>query len=200
MPNNNPITTRGKKGRLIVISGPAGVGKTTLCDRLVADFDHIQRMVTTTSRPPRGGEVDGIDYHFVTPVQFEIMIGNHEFIEWAKVHGRYYGSQRRHIEQALNNGNDLLLNIDVQGAQAFRKKIRDDRDLKVELVSIFIRPESIEQIATRLKNRATDNGAEIARRLETAREEIGEADAFDFQIVSDSREKDYNQLKKILRL
>jgi guanylate kinase len=192
--------SNNSRGRLIVISGPAGVGKTTLCERLVEDFDHIRRLVTTTSRPPRGEEVDGVDYHFVSPQQFEKMIDNNEFIEWAKVHGRYYGSQRRHIEQALNEGNDLLLNIDVQGAQAFRKKMRDDPVLQAELLSVFIQPLSIEQIADRLKNRATDDEAEIARRLHTAREEIRQASEFDYQITSDSRENDYLELKKILNV
>lgn len=201
---NHPASRKTKnddnRGRLIVISGPAGVGKTTLCERLVDDFDHIQRMVTTTSRTPRGEEVDGVDYHFVTPEQFEEMIEKHEFIEWAKVHGRYYGSQRRHIDQALKDGTDLLLNIDIQGAQAFRSKVREDGNLEAELLSIFIRPHSIEQIADRLKNRATDDESEIARRLLTAREEIGQADEFDFQITSDSREGDYAQLKTILNV
>lgn len=201
---HHPVSQKTKnddnRGRLIVISGPAGVGKTTLCERLVDDFDHIQRMVTTTSRTPRGEEVDGVDYHFVTPEQFEEMIEKHEFIEWAKVHGRYYGSQRRHIDQALKDGTDLLLNIDIQGAQAFRSKVREDGNLEAELLSIFIRPHSIEQIADRLKNRATDDESEIARRLLTAREEIGQADEFDFQITSDSREGDYAQLKTILNV
>ncbi len=181
---------------VIIISGPAGSGKTTLCDRLLEEFgDSIRRVVTSTSRQPRPGEVDGVDYHFLGKEEFARRIRNGDFIEWALVHGRYYGSERAHILRMLEGGHDILLNIDVQGAETFRLKARSSPELEGKVHTIFIKPRSLEQIRERLLHRGSDDEAEIQRRLRSAEEEIKVADHFDHVILSGSREADYTALR-----
>lgn len=182
---------------ILIICGPAGSGKTTLCDRLLADFpDRIQRIVTTTSRQPRPGEVDGIDYHFLDPDTFARRIDEGAFIEWAMVHGRYYGSQKAHILQQLETGRDLMLNIDIQGARTFRSEPSINSHLEGGLHTIFIQPRSLDQIRERLHGRG-ESEAEIERRLNSARHELGQVEAFDHVIVSGSRDEDYAALRDL---
>jgi guanylate kinase len=183
---------------VLIISGPAGSGKTTLCDQLLEEFpDSVQRLVTTTSRLPRPGETDGVDYHFLSADVFEQRIQDGRFIEWAKVHGRYYGSQREHIEALLGTGSDLLLNIDVQGAHSFREEQASNPALAGRVRCIFIKPRSMEQIRERLRGRGSDDEAEINRRLRSAEEEIRSANLFDHVIISGSREEDYEALREL---
>ncbi|MEX0322210.1 MAG: guanylate kinase [Puniceicoccaceae bacterium] len=183
---------------LLVIAGPAGSGKTTLCDALLNEFsEQVERLVTTTSRDPRPGEVDGNDYHFLSPDEFRSRIDQGKFIEWAYVHGRYYGSQKAHVLNVLTSGRDILLNIDVQGAEAFRKLEKSDPDLAGRVHTVFIKPESMEQIRERLDYRGSDDEAEIQRRLNTAEEEMKVADQFDHVIISGSREADYAAIREL---
>jgi guanylate kinase len=188
VPEQSPI--------LLIISGPAGSGKTTLCDHLLEDYpDQLERIITSTSRPPRPGETDGVDYHFLSPGAFKEGISAGEFIEWAKVHGRYYGSTRSHIRAQLASGKDLLLNIDVQGARTFRGNAGLQADVPGGLHSVFIRPASLEQLRERLHGRG-ESAEEIERRLHSTRSELEAADDFDFQIISGTREEDYRSLKR----
>ncbi|MEX0330307.1 MAG: guanylate kinase [Puniceicoccaceae bacterium] len=181
---------------VLIICGPAGSGKTTLCDRLLEEFpDEIQRQVTTTSREPRPGEVNGVDYHFLDPDVFEKLIQEGAFIEWAMVHGRFYGSQRKHIESILKEQKDILLNIDVQGAKSFREEQSRNAALAGKVRCIFIRPKSMQQLRERLIARGADDDAEIERRLDTARAELAAIDEFDHVITSGSREDDYKALR-----
>ncbi|MCC5835531.1 MAG: guanylate kinase [Opitutales bacterium] len=191
------MTAANNRGFLLIISGPAGVGKTTLCERLVECYPSLQRLVTTTTRKPRDGEVDGIDYHFLTKDEFQHRMKDGAFIEWAKVHSNYYGSQRRHIEAVLESGNDVLLNIDIQGARAFRSKVEAAENLDAGVLTVFIRPENIEQIKKRLIGRDLDSSEEIQRRLLTAEEELKAADEFDHCIVSGSRDADFEAVRQI---
>lgn len=186
-----------RRGFLFIISGPAGVGKTTICDRLVEECASLVRLVTTTTRKPRDGEVDGVDYHFLSHEAFECRIQDGEFIEWAKVHSNYYGSQRSHIEAVLATGSDVLLNIDVQGARSFRKKVEESEGLDAEVVTVFIRPANIDQIKNRLLDRNLDSSEEILRRLRTAEEELKAAGEFDHCIVSGSKEEDFMAVRSI---
>lgn len=184
------------KNLVLIISGPAGSGKTTLCDQLLEEFpDRIQRQVTTTSREPRPGEIDGVHYHFLEPDVFERRVQRGEFIEWAKVHGRYYGSQRKHLEKLLQGDKDVILNIDIQGARAFHEEQADNPAFAGRVHRVFIQPESMEQLRQRLLGRGADDEAEINRRLQTARAEIAAADDFDHVITSGSREADYQALR-----
>ena len=181
---------------MLIISGPAGSGKTTLCDRLLEEYgDAIRRVVTTTSRDPRPGEVDGVDYHFLEKEEFERRIRSGNFIEWALVHGRYYGSERANILRMLEGGQDILLNIDVQGAETFRQKAGSSPELAGKVHTIFIKPRSLEQIRERLLHRGSDDEAEIQRRLRSAEKEIEVADHFDHVILSGSRDEDYSALR-----
>jgi len=187
----------GKKGRLFVISGPAGSGKTTLCGQLEAEFSKVKRVVTTTSRAPRGSEVEGVDYYFLSVEAFRERIEAGAFYEWAEVHGRYYGSERARVLEGLDAGNDLLLNIDVQGAESYRKAAEADSNLAEHLVTIFVQPKNLAQIRERLVGRGTDDLGEIERRLKTAEMEMKEADKFDHVINSGSKEADYAAIRRL---
>lgn len=183
------------KNVVLIICGPAGSGKTTLCDQLLEAYPgQVTRLVTTTSRAPRPGEVDGTDYHFLDPATFEKRIEDGAFIEWAKVHGRYYGSQKAHIEALLQSGSDILLNIDIQGADAFHRESLTNPILAGRLFRVFIKPQSLDQLRQRLQGRGSDNEAEINRRLKTAEEEIKVADQFDHVIVSGTMEEDFRAI------
>jgi guanylate kinase len=183
---------------ILIISGPAGSGKTTLCERLLAEFpERVERVVTTTSRLPRPGERDGVDYHFLPAEAFEQRIQQGAFIEWAKVHGRYYGSQKDHVLEMLRSGRDLLLNIDVQGARSFLREPAITATLPGRLRTVFIKPASMQQIRERLQGRGADEKEEISRRLLTAAREIAVAGEFDHIIVSGTRDADYAALRAL---
>ncbi len=191
-------TSTTPKNLVLIICGPAGSGKTTLCDNLRAEFPStVSRLVTTTSRAPRPGEIDGVDYHFLSSEVFERRIEEGAFIEWAKVHGRFYGSQKRHLEELLKSGSDILLNIDVQGAEAFYRESLTNPGLKGRLHRIFIKPLSMEQLIDRLRCRGADDETEIKRRLRSAEEELKVANQFEHIIISGSKEEDYGSLKSL---
>lgn len=183
------------KAILLLISGPAGSGKTTLCDRLQLDYP-VKRVVTATTRTPRPGEVDGVDYFFLSPEAFEAGIAKGEFYEHALVHGRHYGVLKREIDSRLDAGQDLLLNVDVQGAASFRQAAAENPALAERFVSVFIEL-SHETIRARLLGRGTDDEAEIERRLKSAVMELEEAKHFHHRIESGSKEEDYAALKAI---
>ena len=185
------------RGSLTVISGPAGSGKTTLCDRLMSEFPEVVRVVTTTSRAPRTGEIDGVHYHFLSEKEFQERIVAGAFYEWAKVHGRYYGSERRYILEGLAAGRDLLLNIDVQGAESYRQAAAGDPFLAARLITVFVEFSDLDEMRQRLISRGSDGDREIQRRMDTARRELLDADKFDHRIVSGSREADYQTFRTI---
>lgn len=183
---------------ILIICGPAGSGKTTLCEGLLREFQgRIERIVTTTTRQPRPGEVDGLDYYFISEEAFRSGIENGLFVEWAMVHGRYYGSQLNHILGLLRTGVDLILNIDVQGAETFLKDPSVKKLLPGCVHTIFIKPQSLDQIRERLEGRGSDSEEEIRRRLKTAAGEIKLAPSFDHIIVSGTREADYQKLRDL---
>ena len=182
---------------ILIICGPAGSGKTTLCDRLLEEFpDSLRRIVPTTSREPRPGEKDGVHYHFLPEAVFEEKLQAGEFIEWARVHGRYYGSQKRHLREIIASGMDILFNIDVQGAQNFKRLERETPELNGRLCRVFIKPRSMEQLRERLVGRG-DSEEEIQRRLQTAEAELQAIGDFDHVITSGTREQDYTALREL---
>ena len=166
-----------RRGRLIVISGPTASGKSTLWRQLVRR-PGVGFSVSATTRPPRPGETDGRDYHFIAPEEFERRAAAGEFLEWARVHGRFYGTPRAAVEAALDAGRDLVLEIDVQGAAQIRR-------CGLPAVTIFVLPPSLEALEARLRARATEGEEEIRRRLAVVRAEMAEAPHYDHRVVND---------------
>ncbi len=185
------------KNIILIISGPAGSGKNTVAERLISEFGNVKRVITSTSRPPRGAEIDGVDYHFLSPETFEKAIANGEFYEYAKVHDRYYGTSKKAVHDSLAAGNDLILIIDVQGADTWRKIAAQNPEIAERLTSVFVAPDSIAELRKRLVGRATESEADIDRRMKTAVDEFKQADKFDRRIESKTKDEDYAALKKI---
>ena len=186
-----------KNSVMLIISGPAGSGKNTVSERLISEFPQIKRVVTSTSRPPRGAEKDGVDYHFLSPENFVKGIENGDFFEYAKVHDRYYGTSKKAVYEALEKGDDLILIIDVQGAATWRKIAAADKSIGDKTTFVFIAPASVAELRKRLVGRATESDAEIERRLQTAISEYAAADNFDKKIDSKTRDDDYRALREI---
>lgn len=179
--------------RLIVISAPSGAGKTTLCQRLLAEFPELVLSISSTTRAPRGKELHGREYFFLAKEQFETQIADNRFAEWARVHDNYYGTSREVVEKTFAARKSLLLDIDVQGAESIRKVYPQNSDL------IFIVPPSIEVLERRLRDRQTDSEASIQRRLANARGELSRRDLFDRVIVNDSLDVAYAELSEYVR-
>jgi guanylate kinase len=186
---------------LLVIAGPAGSGKSTLCDRLVHDRPEFHRVVTTTTRSPRAGEIDGVHYHFFRPDEFRRKIANGEFLEWAQVHGehedRLYGTLKSSVFDPLAAGQNLVMSIDVQGVESLRRVARVDERLHRAMTTIFIRVDR-ERLISRMRERAKDHEDEIERRMATAEAELREAAKFDFVIESHTRDDDFAALLQIV--
>jgi len=178
-----PSQTFAKPGRLFVVSGPSGSGKSTLVARALADLPRpIHVSVSATTRPPRPGERHGIDYYFWTPDQFDQAIHNDQFIEWAHVHGHRYGSLRSEVEPYLAQGIDVLLEIDVQGADTVRR-------LYPQAKCIFVMAPSLADYEKRLRARGTESEESLQRRLQTAQYELQQAARYDCVIVNDDLER-----------
>ena len=186
-------------GLLLVVSGPAGVGKTTVCERPIAEEANLRRAITATTRPPREGERDGVDYHFLDKATFEAKIAEDAFHEHAEVHGQFYGTLKSEVNDTLAAGTDLLLNIDVQGASTFRENAPADERLRDHLVTVFITPPTLEVLEERLRGRGTDDEEEIQRRLRVAVREIENCDQYDYCLRSGARWEDFENLRAIYR-
>jgi guanylate kinase len=183
---------------LLVLAGPAGSGKSTLCDRLVGANLGFSRVITTTTRTPREGEIDGVHYHFFSPAQFDAKVAAGEFLEWAWVHGeRRYGTLAASVLGPLRAGKDLVMSVDVQGVESFRRVAATDGDLRRALTTVFIRVDR-ERLFARMRSRGQDDEAEIARRMATAEAELRQAARFDFIIEGRTRDEDFAELLRIL--
>lgn len=179
------------RGLLLVVSSPSGAGKTTLCNRLRQEFPKLGFSVSYTTRPPRPGETDGVEYHFVSATRFQEMAAVDEFAEYAMVHGNMYGTAARQVAGALEQGRDLLFDIDFQGGRQLRNRFRD------EVVLVFILPPSLRELERRLRRRATDADEVIAQRLKVARSELAHYDEYDYLIVNDDFDKAYDALRAV---
>ena len=185
----------------LVISGPAGVGKTTLCDRLLSDFEtQLTRVITVTTRHPREGEADGKDYLFITKLEFEDLIEVDAFIEYAQIHDNYYGSLKKTFLELFQKDQDVLLNIDVQGTTSLKNLESSYPFLKNRVISVFVMPKSLNELRDRLKTRNLDTTEEIEKRLTTAADEIKSNGIFDYTIESSTKDKDYKRLVEIYKL
>ena len=186
---------------LLVIAGPAGSGKSTLCDRLIQEVPAFERVVTTTTRSPRDGEVNGVHYHFFPPEEFRRRIDAGEFLEWALVHGdnhdRLYGTLKSSVLDPLAAGQNLVISVDVQGVESFRRAAAADPRLAKAMTTVFIVVER-ERLVSRMRHRAKDNEHEIAGRMKTAERELREAHKFDFRIESRTRDEDFAALLAIV--
>jgi guanylate kinase len=187
-----PSPQPGPRGHLFIISAPSGAGKSTLGRLLRRRCPELAYSISSTTRAPRPGEVDGTDYFFVDPERFRRGIANGEWAEWAEVHGNWYGTSRAVIDGALEGGRDLLLDIDVQGAAQIVERYPD-------AVTIFIRPPSLDVLRRRLVGRATDSPAAIRRRLEDARTEMACQERYRHVVVNDHLEDALEELVAIIR-
>ena len=181
-----------RRGLMMVLSSPSGAGKTTISRRLLQMDDQIKMSVSVTTRPPRAGEVDGQDYFFVDLTEFNLMVNRDQLLEHAKVFGNYYGTPRIPVENTLMAGKDVLFDIDWQGTQQLVEKARDD------LVSIFILPPSWTELERRLYSRASDDPAEINRRMAKAADEMSHWAEYDYVIVNQDIDQSVEAVRSIL--
>ena len=183
---------------LILISAPSGGGKTTLCHQLLASCPGMTRAVTCTTRDPRPGEQDGVDYYFLDAASFLKRVQAGNFLEHATVYGHSYGTLKAEVLGKLRQGRDVLLSVDVQGAATIREKAQTDPELKQALVSIFLTPPSLAVLEERLRKRGTDSAAVIQKRLGVARQEITQWKHFDYLLMSDSIKEDLRRALAIV--
>lgn len=181
-----------RRGIMLVISSPSGAGKSSLTRSLIETVDGIHLSVSVTTRERRPSEAEGVHYHFVTKREFSAMRSAGGLLEWAEVHGNFYGSPRKPIEKALAAGKDVLFDIDWQGAQQLYSKMRKD------VVGVFVLPPSAKELKSRLERRAEDSSEVINRRLVNARNEIRHWDEYEHVIINKDFGKAFAQLKKIL--
>jgi guanylate kinase len=185
--------TIARRGLMLVLSSPSGAGKSTISRLLLEGDPSFELSVSVTTRPRRGSEIDGVHYHFVSARDFERLRDTDALIEWAEVHGNLYGTPREPAEMALSEGRDMLFDIDWQGADQLKERMRGD------VVSIFILPPSMAELKARLKRRAEDSDATIATRLDNARREIEQWRKYDYVIVNDDLDRAFAAVKAIVQ-
>lgn len=180
-----------ESGLLVVISGPSGSGKGTICKRLIEVMDNIKVSVSATTRKPRVGEIEGINYFFIDEEKFIHKINNDEFLEYALVYGNYYGTPKKEVLNELENGKDIILEIDIQGALNVKKNYPKG-------VFIFILPPSIKELKNRIEGRGTDSNEVILRRMECVYEELNYAFQYDYVVLNDEVEAAVEKIKGII--
>jgi guanylate kinase len=189
--SSKPLPAR--RGLMLILSSPSGAGKTTLTRMLLQSKElDLSLSISVTTRPRRSSEVDGIHYSFISTRQFEAMRDNDELLEWAEVHGNFYGTPREPVERILAQGRDVLFDIDYQGTQQVRAKAGQDA------VTIFILPPSLDELQARLERRAEDSPETIAKRLANARNEIRRWTLYDYVLVNDDLQRTFDELVAIL--
>jgi len=180
-----------RHGNLIIVSGPSGAGKSALVGGVLQSMDHIRFSVSFTTRAPRGTEQDGVEYYFVDRDAFQALIREDALLEWAEVHDNYYGTSRKFVDDLLGQGEDVILDIDVQGAQMIRSKRSDT-------ISVFVLPPSYEVLRERLERRSLDEGLVIKQRLKRACNEIRRYEEYDYLIVNRHLDDSIRELEAII--
>jgi guanylate kinase len=178
-------------GKLIIVSGPSGAGKSALSAAVLQTVPNLKFSISYTTRLPRGKEKDGVEYCFVSHARFETLINEGELLEWAEVYGNLYGTSKQRIDESLTCGEDILLDIDVQGARSIRGK-------RPDAVSIFILPPSYQVLRRRLESRKLDKDYEIENRLKIARQEIQQYGDYDYLIINEGLEESMAELRAII--
>ena len=179
------------RGSLFIVSAPSGAGKTTLCKKIVSSLPDLKFSVSYTTRQPRRGEVNNRDYTFISREEFRSMIGGGEFIEWAEVHGEFYGTSMKRLEELIDSGNDVILDIDTKGAMQIKEKFKEG-------TYIFVLPPSMDVLKKRLAKRMTDSKEEVGKRLKTAVSEIRTYGKYDYVIINDVLEKALKEFEAII--
>ncbi len=180
------------QGQLFILSAPSGAGKTTVVKQLMLEIDNLVFSVSHTTRPPREGEIDGVSYYFIDKEEFQAMIDRDEFLEYAEVHGNYYGTSKKAVYDKVAAGFDIILDIDVQGTRILV------HEKQVQGVTVFLAPPDVKELEKRLKSRGTDDAATIATRLENAKEEMRALDEYEYLIVNDTIADAVSMLKAVV--
>jgi len=181
-----------RRGLMLVLSSPSGAGKSSISRKLLEQDDNISLSISATSRKRRPGEVEGKDYHFVEPQEFQIMINENQFLEHAKVFDHYYGTPSDQVMEKIETGSDVLFDIDWQGTQQLKAKARDD------LISVFILPPSYRELETRLKKRNQDSDMEVAKRMSKAADELSHYAEYDYIIINHDLNESVRHVHAIL--
>jgi guanylate kinase len=189
--SNSVIPVRRRQGRLFVVSAPSGTGKTSLCQEIVSALPNIRYSVSYTTRPQRATEVAAQHYHFIDQQAFRTMIGQDEFLEWAEVYGNLYGTPRGPLREWHEQGIDVLLDIDTQGAAQIRKR-------EPSAVSIYVLPPSLAVLRRRLENRRSDSSEEIAKRFKKAKEEVRHYKDYQYVVINDDFKTAFRELEAIV--
>lgn len=183
------------RGKILLISGPSGSGKSTLIKRLIAEFkDELYFSISSTTREMREGETDGVNYHFISESEFRAGIDRGDFLEWANVHGKFYGTSLKAVTSELERGKTVLFDIDVQGYEIVRGKVP-----RSELASVFITTPSLSELKTRLQARGSNADTDIALRLQNAQEEMKRLGEYDYLIINDRLEQAYENFRSIYK-
>ncbi|QQR79781.1 MAG: guanylate kinase [Deltaproteobacteria bacterium] len=185
------MSSTSKIGRFFVLSAPSGAGKTTLVNRLLKDIPHVECSISCTTRKPRQGEVDGVDYYFISTEKFQTMIGLGEFFEYEEVHGYFYGTPKGPLMERRQQGQDTILDLDTRGALSVKKSFPDS-------LTIFLMPPSLEVLEERLRKRQTENEASLQRRLKDAQDQLLEKEKFDRVVINDKIDRAYEEVKNII--
>jgi guanylate kinase len=183
---------------LIVLSAPSGAGKTTLCQQLTMADARIKRAITCTTREPRAGECDGVDYYFLGSKEFLKRVQDGAFLEHATVHGHRYGTLKSEVLSRLHVGQDVLLNVDVQGATSIRQQARDNTELRAAMIQVFLTTASLPELETRLRKRNQDADEVIRERMSVARQEVAQWRHFDYLLISTTIPEDLRRMQAII--
>ena len=187
------------QGIVLLMSGPSGAGKSTICHQLMAEFQDLAFSISCTTREPREGEVDGKDYFFVSIEEFKKRISENAFVEYAEVHGNYYGTLKSEVSQRLLDGQSVLIDIDVQGQRLVRKAIENDDLLKKAITFIFVSPPSYSELESRLRGRGTETEDKIQKRLNNAAGEMAAWQEYDFLVVNDDLDAAVDELRSVYK-